>query len=62
MKPCAMLIWDREASRGGTIVFRPCGAKTGGVVTIRGDTMFAVCSRHNQRLIRAGVDVRKVAT
>jgi hypothetical protein len=53
--PCAVLIFDRKASVTGPVVFRPCGAAANQIVSITGDHLFAVCSRHNARLERAGV-------
>jgi hypothetical protein len=56
--PCAVIIFDRKATaekRGGPVVYRPCGAPAHFIVSISGDHLFAVCSRHNDRLDRAGV-------
>ena len=56
--PCGVLIFDRKATAarsGGPVIFRPCGAPANYVITIGNDHLFAACSRHNDRLERAGV-------
>ena len=55
--PCGVLIYDRKATaeRGGPVIFRPCGAPANYIVSINNDHLFATCSRHNDRLDRAGV-------
>jgi len=56
MKPCGVLIFDRKATKlAGEVVLRPCGAPARNVITINGDHLFIVCSRHNGRLERDGV-------
>jgi hypothetical protein len=53
-KPCAVIVWDKAATaKAGSLVTRPCGAPTRHVLTVRGDTLFAACSRHDDRLNRA---------
>ena len=55
---CAVLIFDRKATAArpsGPVVFRACGAPANSIITMNGDHLFAVCSRHNHRLERAGV-------
>lgn len=53
-RPCSMIVIDEEETRRmGWVVTRPCGAGTRAVLTVRGDTLFAVCSRHDARLRRA---------
>lgn len=54
---CAVLIYDRKASAAtGTMVRRPCGAKTTTVVaSISGDAVFAACHRHERRLVLIGI-------
>ena len=55
-KPCAVLVFDRKATdAAGRVVTRPCGAPAIYIVIIGGDHLFATCSRHNNRLERAGV-------
>jgi hypothetical protein len=54
--PCSILVVDLKASKGGgSVVIRPCGSPNTHVVIIGGDHLFAICSRHNARLDRAGV-------
>jgi pimeloyl-ACP methyl ester carboxylesterase len=54
--PCAILVYDRRATREqGRVVFRPCGAATWSTVSMGGQLLFAACSRHPERLAKAGV-------
>lgn len=54
MKACAIIVWDRKATaREGRLVTRACGSPTNQVLTVAGDTLFAVCGRHETRLRRA---------
>jgi len=60
MKPCAVIIWDRPASRAaGFLKTRPCGVWTRHVITFADDPLFAACHRHDGRLRRAfpGIDL-----
>lgn len=51
---CAILIFDRKATNErGVVTMRPCGAATGQTLSVRGDLLIAICSRHNKRLERA---------
>lgn len=59
-RTCAVLIYDAKATRAAPrsgIVIRPCGAKARYTVNIGGDTLFAVCHRHDDRLRRDGVRI-----
>ena len=49
-RACAILIFDRRASRDGPVVVRACGFPTHGVVSVNGDMLFAACGRHTGRL------------
>lgn len=53
---CGVLVYDQKATaKAGRMVTRLCGAKAGFVVQFKGDSIFAVCQRHNKRLERAGI-------
>ena len=50
--PCGVLI---VRQRGHAFRFEPCGAPALYIISISGDSLFAACHRHNERLRRAGV-------
>ena len=45
---CSITIYDQKRNE-----FRTCGAKAPFVLIVRGDQLFACCSRHNARVNRA---------
>jgi hypothetical protein len=45
---CGIVIWSKRLK-----VVTTCGAATSAAVIVNGDQLFAVCSRHNARLMRA---------